>query len=103
MESTMASRNCSNFSFCALVKASSRRGLWLSRNISVGESDVCMRPALGRAAPGFALTLALFPAGRLAAFFASLASLRAAGFFGLCGVAFFFDLAIKITSRDALA
>lgn len=99
----MASRNCSNFCFCALVKASSRRGLWLSRKISVGESDVCRRPALGRAAPCLALTLALLPAGRLAAFFAGLTALRAAGFFDLGEAAFFFDLAIKIKSRDALA
>ena len=79
----MASRNCSNFSFCALVKASSRRGLWLSRNISVGEFDVCMRPALGRAAPGFALTLALFPAGRFAALLRELGRLAGSRFFDL--------------------
>ena len=51
----------------------------------------------------FALTLPLLPASRLAAFFAGLAALRAAGFFALREAAFFFDLAIKIKSRDALA
>jgi len=57
-----------------------------------------MRPALGRA-----VRFGLFPAGRLAVFFAGLAGFRAAGFFALGEAVFFFDLAIKIKSRDALA
>src|SRR5689334_3064942 len=98
MESTIASRNCSNFSFCALVNASSRRGLWLSRKISAGDSEVRSRFAFARTLFGFALLVDRC----FTAFFASLAGLRA-DFFALEGVAFFFDLAIKIKSRDALA
>src|SRR5205814_8664980 len=82
MESTMASRNCSSFCFCALVKASSRRGLLLSRKISAGESDVRARPAFRRAdLPRFGL--AVLADGRLAAVFAGLAGLGVAGFFAL--------------------
>src|SRR5207237_5570625 len=99
MESTIASRNCSNFSFCALVKASSRRGLWLSRKISAADSEVRSRLAFARTLFGFALLVD----GCFTAFFAGLAGLRAADFFALEGVAFFFNLAIKIKSRDALA
>jgi len=63
----------------------------------VGESDVRARPAFGRAdLPCFGL--ALLADGRLAAFFAALAGLGAAGFFALWA-AFFFDFAIKIKSR----
>src|SRR4029077_10401817 len=93
MESTIASRNCSNFSFCPLVKESSRRGLWLSRKISAGEFDVRARPAFGRANP-LCFALALLADGRLTAFFAGLA-----GFFALWEAVFFFDFAIKIKSR----
>src|SRR2546430_10883626 len=98
MESTMASRNCSSFCFCALVKGSSRRGLLLSRKISAGDSDVRARPAFGRA-DLLVFGLALLADGRLTAFFVALAELRAAGFFALWEAAFFFDFPLKIQSH----
>jgi hypothetical protein len=65
-----------------LVKGSSRRGLWLSRKIFAGESDVRTRPPFERADLA-CFGLVLLADGRLAAFFAGLAALRAAGFFAL--------------------
>src|SRR5437868_14221678 len=96
----MAWRSGSSFSFCARVKGSSRRSLWLVPKI-VG---LVFAPRLGVAFPrrvfgaaGFVCVF--FPTGL--AFFADLEDFGAVSFFAaLRGATFLLDLGIKAISRQ---